>query len=355
MNFKNVCLESIVHHLPDQIVTSEEIESRLKPVYDRLKLSPGRLELFTGIRERRFWDPGTMPSDVAAIAGKKAIEEADTRQEDIGLLIHSSVSRDFLEPATASVVHQKIGLNEHTMIFDLSNACLGFLNSMVIAANMIERGMIRKALVVAGENGKPLVESTIHDLNHNRRHDRKSIKASFASLTIGSGAAAAVISEASISSTQHRILGGSYMVASDYNNLCQGGQTSETARTDIGIQDEAQILMNTDSETLLMAGCSLARRNWQKAKETLSLSNEDFARFFCHQVGTAHRKLLLETLKINPDKDYVTFPFLGNMGSVSVPATLSIGLREGMLKKDDNIALLGIGSGINTLMLGLKW
>ncbi|MCK5686795.1 3-oxoacyl-ACP synthase III, partial [bacterium] len=317
--------------------------------------STGRLELFTGIRERRFWESGTMPSDAAACAGRMAIEKSGISQDDIGLLIHSSVSRDFLEPATASVVHEKIGLNENAMIFDLSNACLGFLNSMVIASNLIESGIIKSALIVAGENGRPLVESTINNLNSNKSLTRKSIKGSFASLTIGSGAAAAVLVHSSVSKHQHMILGGSCMVASNYNNLCQGGQGDESKKEDIGVHDNAEILMNTDAETLLMAGCALARKNWKKMKSVLKMNSEKFNRFFCHQVGSAYRKLLLDTLKIDPEKDYSTFSFLGNMGSVSLPATLSLGIEKELLKKDDIIALLGIGSGINSLMLGVKW
>jgi len=208
MLFSDVCIESVVNLLPDKIVTSEQIEERLSPVYERLKLPYGRLELFSGIKERRFCEPGTLPSDIAARAGLKALEKAGISKESIGCLINSSVCRDFLEPATASVVHEKVGLSEKTMIFDVSNACLGFLNAMMIVANMIERRVLDAALVVAGENGRPLVESTIKFLLEDKTLTRKTIKNSFASLTIGSGAAAAVMVHSSISKTGHFLLGG---------------------------------------------------------------------------------------------------------------------------------------------------
>jgi 3-oxoacyl-[acyl-carrier-protein] synthase III len=351
MVFNDVCIESVVNVLPEEIVTSELIEDWLSPVYDRLKLPYGRLELFSGIKERRFCKPGTVPSDIAAQAGLKALKNAGISKEDIGCLINASVCRDFLEPATASVVHEKVGLSEKTMIFDVSNACLGFMNAMMVVANMIERRVIDAALVVAGENGRPLVESTIKFLLEDKSLTRKSIKNSFASLTIGSGAAAAVLVHSSISKTGHFLLGGGYLVESKYNNLCQG----DLAGRDSGVNDTDKLLMNTDSEALLNSGCRLAKRTWENTKKLLQIENDDVKRFFCHQVGSAHRNLLFKTLEIDVDKDMSTFPYLGNMGSVSLPATLSIGEGKGLLNKNDLVALLGIGSGINCMMLGVRW
>lgn len=351
MLFEHVCIESVVHVLPDEVVTSEQIEDRLSPVYDRLKLPYGRLELFTGIKERRFCQPGTVPSDIASQAGLKAIETAGVAKTDIGCLINASVCRDFLEPATASVVHEKVGLSEHVMIFDVSNACLGFLNAMVIVAHMIERRVIDAALVVAGENGRPLVESTIKFLLENKSLTRKGIKNSFASLTIGSGAAAAVLVHSSLSKTGHFLLGGGVLVASGYNHLCQGDLDGR----DCGVNDTDKLLMNTDAEALLDAGCALAKQTWDKTKGLLKVDNDDVKRFFCHQVGSVHRNRLLKTLEIPVEKDLSTFPWLGNMGSVSLPVTLAVGAAQGLMQKDDLVALLGIGSGINCMMLGVRW
>ncbi len=99
--FSETVIKSVVLEKPPRVVSSLEIEARLAPLYTRFKLSAGRLELMTGIRERRFWSPNTRSSDVAAQAGEKAL--ADFPREKIGCLVHASVCRDFLEPATASV------------------------------------------------------------------------------------------------------------------------------------------------------------------------------------------------------------------------------------------------------------
>ena len=146
MQFDNVCIEGLGYHLPDNRISSADLEKRLAPLYEKLKLTQGRLELMSGIQERRFWDKGVFPSEVASIAGIKAIENSGVEVKEIGCLISASVCRDFLEPSTASMVHHNLGLPEESFVFDVSNACLGVLNSMCIIANMIERGQIMAGL-----------------------------------------------------------------------------------------------------------------------------------------------------------------------------------------------------------------
>src|SRR5471030_483828 len=128
MRFENVCIESLAVALPSEILTSAQIEERLRPLYERLKLPAGRLELMTGIRARRVWPAETRPSAASAAAGRAVLAKSSLRADEMELLIHAAVCRDMLEPATASFVHHQLGFPAQTQIFDVSNACLGFLN-----------------------------------------------------------------------------------------------------------------------------------------------------------------------------------------------------------------------------------
>jgi len=348
MRFNNVCIEAVACHLPENVVTSEDLENRMAPLYERLKLSVGRLELMSGIRERRFWDEGVLPSEVGAIAGERAIEKSGIDRSRIGCLISASVCRDFLEPATASVVHNKLRLPGTAQVFDISNACLGVLNGMVHIANMIELGHIEAGLVVAGENGGPLVCNTIKTLLSKPTVTRKEIKSSFASLTIGSAAVGVLLTHKNISQTGHRLLGGVSFAATQFNNLCRGNDDSGSA-------SNWSPLMETDAETLMKEGCRLAGETWTAFKSSLDWKNEDIDRVFCHQVGTMHRKLLYETIGLSLEKDFSTLEFLGNTGAASLPATLAMGEQKGVLQSGNKSALLGIGSGLNCLMLGIEW
>jgi 3-oxoacyl-[acyl-carrier-protein] synthase-3 len=78
-------------------------------------------------------------------------------------------------------------------------------------------------------------------------------------------------------------------------------------------------------------------------------------RYICHQVGSVHRRKLYEALGLDPAKDFSTFETLGNTGSVALPATLALAIEAGAIQAGHKVGLLGIGSGLNCLMLGLEW
>jgi 3-oxoacyl-[acyl-carrier-protein] synthase-3 len=113
--------------------------------------------------------------------------------------------------------------------------------------------------------------------------------------------------------------------------------------------------MQTDSERMLEAGVALAGETWAEFQRETGWRGADLDRIICHQVGSAHRRRLFETLGLDLAKDYSTFATLGNMGSVSLPATLAAAAAAGEITPGDQVALMGIGSGLNCLMLALEW
>lgn len=348
MRYQHVCLESIVHILPPHVVTSDDLEQQLAPVYERLSLPYGRLELMTGIRERRFFDPGTLPGQISVQAARIAIDRSGVDRRHFGALVHGSVCRDQMEPATAASVHAGAGLPANGMILDVSNACLGLLNGMLLVANLIESGQIQAGVVVGTETGRDLVEGTVDSLLADESATRNSIKSAFASLTIGSGSAAIVLCDQRLSKRGTRLLGGAVRNDTTAHNLCAGG----VAPTNTG---DHRPRMETDSEALLHAGVALADRTWSATKECLGWSNARVDRVFTHQVGKAHRKLLLDRLQLAAELDSPTVEYLGNTGAVALPMALSIGAEEGRLEKGHQVGLLGIGSGLSAIMLGLEW
>jgi len=348
MRYQNVRLAAFGHALPEERVTSQELEERLAPLYDRFRLRVGRLELMSGIRERRFFPPGTRPSQIAARAGAEALERSGVARERIGCLIHASVCRDFLEPATATVVHHELGLPDECTVFDLSNACLGVANAMILVADMIERGSIEAGIVVSGESGRPLVERTIHQLLANPDTNKDDLKRAFASLTIGSAGAAVVLERKSEDDDRRRFLGGSILSSTEHNVLCQGDQANH--------EDGGEgILMSTDAEALLLAGNALAKRTFTRFLEDMQWTRASIDRVVTHQVGVAHRRLLFETLELDPSIDFPTVETLGNAGSASLPLSFALAVEAGKIEPGHRVAMLGIGSGLNCLMLGVQW
>lgn len=341
MKFENVRIHSFGYVEPEVFMTSDEMEQKLLPLYERAKLPLGRLELQTGIKRRGYWPKGTRPSTIASMAAEKVL--AGFPREKVEILLHASVCRDFLEPATAAQVHYNLRLSPHCMISDLSNACLGVLSSILLAGQMIEAGSIKTALIVSGENAGPLIEETLHHLLSDPSMDRKKLKPYIASLTIGSAGVAILLSHSSLAPASPKVLGGSTMTDSSSVTLCQGDGSTHG------------LMMETDSEALLKAGVQLSSVNWMKAKEVLGWKNETIDKIIPHQVGTAHRLAMLTNLCLPVDRDFQTFEQFGNTGSAALPLTLMKAKEAGFFKPQDKVALLGIGSGLTSTMLGLEW
>lgn len=346
MRFDNVCLESIGFALPEEIITSQQIEETLAPVYDRLGFPPGRLEWMSGVSQRRMWPRGFRVSDASVVSGERAIEAAGIDRSEIGLLIHASVCRDFLEPATASKVHHLLRLPASCLVYDVSNACLGLLNGMIQIATSIQAGIIKAGLVVGTESSRNLLEATLKMLATRQDLTRHTIKPSFASLTIGSGSCAILLTHESISRSGSRLHTAVAEAHTEHHDLCHSDEDQAGA----GMTP----LMETDSEQLLVAGVATGKAAFERFLSEQNIGTASIDRTICHQVGSAHRKLMLQSLGLDTATDYATFPWLGNTGSVALPLTLAMAAHSGFVGAGQQVALLGIGSGINSLMLGVS-
>ena len=341
MRFNHLRLHSYAYVEPELFLTSDDIENELSALYERAGLPAGRLELQTGIKRRGFWKKGTPPSSIASQAAEKILKSFP--REKIDLLLHASVCRDFLEPATAAKVHFNLKLSPHCMISDLSNACLGVLSSILLAGQMIESGVIKTALIVSGENSGPLLEETIEYLKNDPTMDRKRIKPFIASLTIGSAGVAFLLTHDSLAPHCPKILGGSSLTDSSSVELCQGDGSTQG------------LMMATDSEALLKAGVKLSKENWEKCLGVLNWTNGDVNKIIPHQVGVAHRLAMLTQLGLPLDRDFQTFEMFGNTGSAALPLTFIKASEASFFRPHDKIALLGIGSGLTSTMLGMEW
>ncbi|MCJ7772122.1 MAG: 3-oxoacyl-ACP synthase III, partial [Desulfobacterales bacterium] len=248
MKYKNVYINSFGYELPPNVVTSEDLEARLEPLYEVLHFQKGQLEALTGIHERRFWDHGFKMSQGAIMAGQKAINASGIHPDKIGLLIYGGVCRDQLEPATACAVTDGLGLSPETLVYDVSNACLGVLNGMVQVANAIELGQIEAGLVVSCESSRQIIDSTIDLLLEKK--DMEVFKKTVATLTGGSGAVAVLLSNSSSGSQTHQLLGGVSKNAAKFHNLC-------TWKPDTGIPAKIPTIIDTDSVGVLQNGVAL--------------------------------------------------------------------------------------------------
>jgi 3-oxoacyl-[acyl-carrier-protein] synthase-3 len=333
------------------VVTSRELESRLKSLYESLHLSEGQLEALTGITERRWWDPGYPLSEGAAAAARHALAASNVRARDLDVLIYAGVCRELLEPATACRVGASIGVGPGTAIHDVSNACLGVLSGMVDVANRIELGQARAGLVVACETAREINDIMIQRMLASKTMEN--FRLSLATLTGGSGAVAVLLTDGSFStSKRRRLLGGVTQTAPQFHALCRWG--FETLNTFPLATYFAQFT-STDAAAVLKHGVELGARTWAAFLRKLGLVGDQIDKVICHQVGSGHRETILRVLGIAEEKEFCTFPYLGNVGTVSLPLTAALAEDRHFLQAGDRVALLGIGSGLNCMMLGVEW
>ncbi|HNW43886.1 MAG TPA: 3-oxoacyl-ACP synthase III [Elusimicrobiales bacterium] len=339
MKYTKVFIDAIGYELGPNVVTSSELEKRILPTLDALHIPPGQLEALTGIRERRWWNPGFALPEGAARAARKAFEQTGLSASDLGALIYAGVCREHSEPATATAVADLLGVKPGAAVFDISNACLGVLNGMFDIANRIELGQIKAGLVVSCESSREINDSMIAAMLADRSFE--CFRLSLATLTGGSGAVAVLITDGSFGGghKKHQLLGGVYRSACEHNKLC------------IWHGDK----MSTDATAVLKYGVALGRETWADLQAELGMRADEFSKVICHQVGGAHKKSVLAALGIPEDKDFSTYEYLGNMGTVALPAAAAIADEREFLAAGDKVAFLGIGSGLNTIMMGVKW
>lgn len=381
MKYSRVYLESIGYELPPVVVSTTELESRLKPFYEAHNLPAGQLELLTGISERRWWKPNYSLSDGATAAARKALTRANFDPKDVDILIYAGVCREQFEPATACNVAANLGISNDATVYDLSNACLGVLNGVVEIANRIELGQCRSGLVVSCESAREINENVI-----DRMISTKSLelfRSSVATFTGGSGAVAVLVTDESVSQGRRKLIGGAAKNAPQHNNLCRWGMQSIFPEPierlleadlslavskylganagailqkgiDIGMKHVMVPVMETHAGDVLKYGIDLGFRTWTAFLAKLGWTLQP-DKVICHQVGAGHREAMLKAFNLPPEKDFSTFPYLGNIGTVSLPLTAALAEEREFLQPGDRVGFLGIGSGLNCMMLGIEW
>ncbi|MFY8134057.1 MAG: 3-oxoacyl-ACP synthase III [Aquimonas sp.] len=338
MLFQHVSIASVAHIDAPHPLSSADINAQLRPTLERLNIRADVLQDIAGIRSRRMWDDDVLASDAATLAAEKALAEAGVERGRIGLLVNTSVSRDFLEPSTASIVSGNLGLPETCQNFDVANACLAFLNGMDIASRMIERGEIDYALIVDGETANLVYKRTLERMLSPTITDEE-FRSELASLTLGCGAAAMVLARRELAPDAPRYRGGVTRAATQWSHLCRGNLDR----------------MVTDTKMLLIEGIKLAQLTFGAAKQALGWAVEEMDEFVIHQISRAHTEAFLKTFGIDPQKVLTIFHEHGNIGPASVPIVLSKLKEMGRLRKGQRIALLGIGSGLNCSMAEVVW
>lgn len=333
-NWKTVRLLSWAEELPSQVVTSAELEERLAPLFSRMGVERGTLEAKTGVKARRWSAPDVDPETVAARVAAKALSNAGLRGSDVGLIINASIDHRFFEPSGAHLVGRHVGVSPSATLFDVRNACLGFVDALSIAADRIEAGIVDVAIVVAAEAGgmRRAIDAAIADAL-----DTGEVTAeTWVPLTMGCGAIAWVLCAAHIALGRASIDSCLVRNLAEHTGLCVGR-----------IGDDGRLSIRANGPGILRQGVALIAATFAETKRPLGQG-------FMHQVGSAHLAALEKTLGSPMHPRSALFRDLGNIGPVGMPLAIARAADAHELSAGP-VTMLGAGSGLSAAVMSLTW
>lgn len=345
MRYQNVFINTITYELPQEKVSTRELEEQISDVYEELGIPLGQLESLTKIHQRRYWPVKHQLSHHAAKAAESAINESGINVKEIEMLIYAGVGRDQLEPATACAVAYQLNLPASARVYDVSNACLGVLNGMLQIADAIELGQIRAGLVVSSESCREIIDTMIEQIKLHRNMEH--FVTSLATLTGGSAAVAVLLTDGSFG-TGHQLMGGVVRQNTQWHQLCWWGPAT-------GIPSTVKNTMSTDSINVMKYGVFLGIDTYKTFLRELDWQEHLPDKFICHQVGDANQIAIRRALNIADGQDFITYETLGNTGTAALPMAAAIAEKAGFFQTGNRVAFLGIGSGLNCIMLGIEW
>ena len=304
--FNNAAILSVVAVDAPEVVTSEYFDERLAPTLQRLGVRPGMLQQLAGIEERRWWPPEVSFSDAAAQAGARALVEAGIAPgADRAADRHVGVPRAPGALRSRGGPQPALGLPSSCLNFDLSNACLGFVNGMQLAAMMIDSGQIEYALIVDGEGSRTVQEHTLDRL-----------------LSQDTTAAGPVLR---LRHAHPRVRRGGH--GPGPCRSASGGARVRRRRRPRRHRAQRAVpgrhgAVVTDSKGLLLAGLDVAEATWKDAGADFDWT--DVQHYVMHQVSTVHCGAMIQRLRPGADLVPLTFPTRGNIGPAAIPITLAM-------------------------------
>ncbi len=317
-------------YLPEGLITNEYLES-IVDTNDQW------ITERTGIKVRHKAAPGELTSDMAAIACKNAMEMAGVTPDEIDHILFATVTPDMFMPNCACILQQKIGV-KRGMAVDLSAACTGFVYGLSMADQFIKTGAANKILVVGAEI----------------LHQRVDYEDRGTCILFGDGAGAAVVGR-NTDNDDADIFGHHLMADGSLGELLYmpagGSQEPITAESIANKTDK--IKMNGreifKSAVRAMSNCS---------KEVLAQTNidpENIDWVIPHQANKRIIEAVANRFGISMDKVVVEIEDMGNISSATIPVALDRAVRDGRIKRGQNLLLTAFGGGLTSGSLVMKY
>lgn len=327
---KSVGILGVGSYLPEQVVTNQDIVDK------GIDTSDSWIQERTGIQERRMARPDQATSDLAYEAALNALKNANIQANEIDLIVVSTSTPDhLLFPSTAAILQHRLGIENAIAAFDISAACTGFNYAMTTAAQYVQTGMAKKALVIAAD-----VLSKF--LNW---EDRGTC------ILFGDGAGAVVLGEVE---SGYGLLSSKLCANGQYADILKvqyGGSRQSMDQCENGekpyIEMEGRAVFKVAVNTVVPAVESELKR--------ANIDPKDVGLFVFHQANTRIIDAASQRLGLDPSQIILTLNKYGNTSAASVPIALNEALQNHRIKHGDIVVFVGFGAGFTWGINILKW
>ena len=328
----NAYISGIGHHLPDKIVTNDDLSKIMNTSNEWI------LER-TGIKKRHYVSNKQGPSDLAIPATENALEMAGLSVNDIDLIIFATSTPDYYAPGSGCLLQDKMGFKTVGAL-DIRVQCSGFIYGLSIANQYIKTGEAKNVLVVGSE-----VQSTTLDFSTRGRDT---------AVIFADGAGAAIISATKenkgILST-HLFSEGKYAK----ELWIESPSTIDSPRLSSEILDEGKHFLYMNGREVFRNAVTRFPEVIKEAMQAHNMNSEDIDVLVPHQANIRIMEFVAKKMNIPMGKIISNIHRVGNTTAASIPIALSEGFLEGKIKKGQNIILAAFGSGFTWASAAIRW
>ncbi len=338
-------ISSLGMYVPENRVTNDDLSQILDT-------SDAWIRDRTGIRERRFVEPGQATSDLAFMAAKRCLERAGVSADEVELIIVATVTPDMMFPATACLVQRQLGATG-AWGFDLSGACSGFLYALSVGTQFIESGRHRKVLVI----GADVMSSIVDPKDRATR------------VLFGDGAGAVLLepwegpsdeaNRENASEPAHaepigiidslmRIDGG----GGEYLHMPAGGSRLPPSRETV---EQRQHYVKQDGRSVFKFAVKEMADVALKILQRNGYSGSDVGLFVPHQANVRIIKAAADRLKLRDEQVAITIDRYANTTAATIPICLCEYHDAGKLAVGDLVVLASFGSGFTWGSTLMRW
>ena len=296
---------------------------------DSKKSERERLVRNIGILNRRLCFPWQCFSDLAFVAAEKLIDEIGWQREEIDALIVVTQSPDYLIPATAIILQDRLKLRHSTIAFDINLGCSGYPFGLFTVGAMLSSGAIKKALLLVGDKSGSLTEPLFSDCGTATalEFDPSAPRMWFDMNSDGSGYRAIILPV------------GGHRKPFDFHHLVPKKDENGDLRRDVDLILDGTAVLNFSTQRVPPA----IREICEYAQ--VPLDQIDYV--LLHQANRMINETIRRKLGLSPEKLPSTLHDFGNTSSASIPITMTARIRDELSSGRKRLLMSGFGIGLS--------